>query len=110
MKKLLIVLALFGLLGGLGITFAPLASAEEGEDSGAFDEDAGNEAAADDGFDDMQYKKMTVIDFEEVLLEGELRKPTGSVILDRQQLKFKNLIRFRENFEPEMIKSVDKLK
>ncbi len=56
------------------------------------------------------YKKKTVIDFDEILLEGELKKPAGAYIKERQELKFNNLIRVRKNFEKEMFKSVDKLK
>ena len=58
----------------------------------------------------VEYKKKTVIDFDEILLEGELKKPAGAYITERQELKFNNLIRVRQNFEKEMFKSVDKLK
>ena len=109
MKKLLMVLIAVLMVAPITLySVAPVMA--EDEEGGAFDDNAGEEQDAGDAEAETSYKKTTVIDFEEVLLEGELKKPTGSVILDRQQLSFSNLIKFRENFEPEMIKSVDKLK
>jgi len=80
-------IVMFLTLALLGTAFAPLSLAQE-----------------------MTYKKKTVIDFDEILLEGELKKPAGAYIKERQELKFNNLIRVRKNFEKEMFKSVDKLK
>jgi len=57
-----------------------------------------------------RYRKKTVIDFEDVLLEGELKKPAGAYITERHELSFKNLIKTRKNFEQEMFRSVDALK
>jgi len=108
MKKVLMVLIAVLMVAPVALYSVAPAMAEE--DGGAFDEGVGMDEDSGDEAEEASYKKTTVIDFEEVLLEGELKKPTGSVILDRQQLSFSNLIKFRENFEPEMIKSVDKLK
>lgn len=60
--------------------------------------------------EDVQYRKKTVIDFDEVLLEGELKKPASQYIKERTEKEFKTLIRVREDFEEEMFKSVDVLK
>ncbi len=60
--------------------------------------------------EDVRYRKKTVIDFEDVLLEGELKKPAGAYITERRELQFNNLIKVRTNFEKEMFKSVDVLK
>jgi len=109
MKKIMMVLIAVLMVAPITLYSVSPLMAEEDE-AGAFDEGAGAADDAGDEVEESSYKKTTVIDFEEVLLEGELKKPTGSVILDRQQLSFSNLIKFRENFEPEMIKSVDKLK
>jgi len=57
-----------------------------------------------------KYRKKTVIDFDDVLLEGELKKPTGAYITERREMNFTNLIQTRKNFEQEMVKSVDVLK
>ena len=60
--------------------------------------------------DDLKFRKKTVIDFEDALLEGELKKPAGSYITERREMKFKNLIKARTNFDQEMYKSVYVLK
>ena len=55
------------------------------------------------------YKKKTVIDFNDVTLEGELTKPEGSYLLNRGKTRFKSLIKLRDNFNPELQKSADNL-
>ncbi|MFN7134631.1 MAG: hypothetical protein ACK4N5_21305 [Myxococcales bacterium] len=55
------------------------------------------------------FKKKTVIDFNDVTLEGELTKPEGSYLINRKKTKFGNLIKLRNDFLPELQKSVDNL-
>ena len=55
------------------------------------------------------YRKKTVIDFTDVAVEGELTKPEGSYVLHRKKTDFQSLIKVRENFDPELQKSVDNL-
>ncbi len=55
------------------------------------------------------FKKKTVIDFNDVTLEGELTKPEGSYLLQKKRTKFGNLIKLRSDFLPELQKSVDNL-
>ncbi len=55
------------------------------------------------------YRKKTVIDFTDVAVEGELTKPEGSYVLNRKKTDFQSLIKVRENFVPELQKSVDNL-
>ncbi len=55
------------------------------------------------------YPKKTVIDFTDVAVEGELTKPEGSYVLHRKKTDFQSLIKVRENFDPELQKSVDNL-
>lgn len=55
------------------------------------------------------YRKKTVVDFTEVAVEGELTKPEGSYVLNRKRTNFQSLIKVRENFVPELQKSVDNL-
>jgi len=57
--------------------------------------------------DSVIYKKRTVIDFSDVTITGELQKPEGSYLLNRKKAKFPVLIRVRENFLPELLRSVD---
>jgi hypothetical protein len=59
--------------------------------------------------DKVVYKKKTVIDFNDVTLEGELTKPEGSYLINRKRTRFGNLIKLRNDFLPELQKSVDNL-
>ena len=55
------------------------------------------------------FRKKTVIDFTDVAVEGELTKPEGSYLLHRKKTDFQSLIKVRDNFDPELQKSVDNL-
>jgi len=59
--------------------------------------------------DKVVYKKKTVVDFNDVTLEGELTRPEGSYLLNRKKTKFSSLIKMRDNFLPELQKSADNL-
>jgi len=54
-------------------------------------------------------RKRTVIDFNDVTVEGELTKPEGSYVLNRNRTRFRSLVRLRDNFNPELQKSADNL-
>jgi hypothetical protein len=54
-------------------------------------------------------KKETKIDFEDELVEGELKKPELFYLLQKKQFNFKRLIKLRENFMPEMRRDGDEL-
>jgi hypothetical protein len=94
MKRLILALVLgmtlvFGLFG--------VASAQE----------EGTAAAGSD--EQVVYKKTTIIDFSDVTITGELTKPEGSYLMNKKKANFNLLIRVRDNFLPEMIKTVDNL-
>ncbi|MEW5737707.1 MAG: hypothetical protein AB1938_02210 [Myxococcota bacterium] len=55
------------------------------------------------------FRKKTVIDFTDVAVEGELTKPEGSYSVSKKKTTFKTLIKVRDNFNPELQKSVDNL-
>jgi hypothetical protein len=55
------------------------------------------------------YRKRSVVDFSDVSVEGELTKPQGSYVLDRQKSGFPSRIKLRASFQPELQKSVDNL-
>ena len=55
------------------------------------------------------YQKNTVIDFNEVSIEGELTRPEGSYLMNRKQARFNKLYRIRGHFRQELIKSTDNL-
>jgi hypothetical protein len=59
--------------------------------------------------DKVVVRKKTVIDFNDVTVEGELTRPEGSYLLNRGRTQFESLIRLRENFNPELQKSADNL-
>ena len=57
------------------------------------------------GGDKVSFKKRTVIDFSDQVIEGELTKPEGSYVVSRKLSRFSSLIRLRENFVPELLSS-----
>lgn len=59
--------------------------------------------------DRTEYKKKTVIDFNDVTIQGELTKPEGSYLLNRKKTKFRTLLKIRANFLPELFNSTDNL-
>jgi hypothetical protein len=59
--------------------------------------------------DKVVVRKRTVIDFNDVTVEGELTKPEGSYVLNRNRTRFQSLIRLRDDFNPELQKSADNL-
>ena len=59
--------------------------------------------------DKVVVRKRTVIDFNDVTVEGELTKPEGSYVLERNRTRFPSLIRLRDDFNPELQKSADNL-
>jgi len=71
-------------------------------------EEGGNAAAGEEETTTM-YKKTTIIDFSDVTITGELTKPEGSYLMNKKKANFDLLIRVRDNFLPEMIKTVDNL-
>jgi len=54
-------------------------------------------------------RKKTMIDFTDVAVEGDLTKPEGSYVLDRNKMRFQSLVKIRDNFVPELQKSADNL-
>jgi len=67
-------------------------------------------AVAQDDESQVRYKKKTEIDFEDVSIDGELKKPHGAYLLDKRQSSFNPLIRLKENFNQEMIDSVNQIR
>lgn len=63
--------------------------------------------AADGG--GAQDKKSTAINFEDQLVEGELKKPELFYLLQKKQINFGRLIKLRDNFVPEMRRTSEEL-
>jgi len=51
----------------------------------------------------------TTYDFEDDLVQGDLVRPDGEMLSVRQRGRRSSLIRIREHFIPEMLKSVEDL-
>ena len=54
----------------------------------------------------VKYKKKTVYDFDETR-RGRAERPDGEFIDTRRKAKHSSLIKIRENFIPEMLKSAE---
>lgn len=57
----------------------------------------------------IKYKKRTKIDFSDIYIKGELKRPTGFLIFRRGGRKFRGLIKIRENFDKNLKKSIKKI-
>ncbi len=51
--------------------------------------------------------KRTNVDFEDQLVTGEVKKPELFYLLQKKQFNFGKLIKLRENFVPEMVKTAE---
>lgn len=70
---------------------------------------------ADDSMDEEDekkviYKKDQVINFEGLDVQGEIKKPAGAYLLDRKKSNFSPLIKFRQNWDEEAIRSLEQKK
>jgi hypothetical protein len=93
MTKWLLVLTIPGLLPALP------ADAQDAK-AGA----AAEETVAVGG---VQYKKKTVYDFDDDIVEGDLARPDQEFVGVKRQAKHSSLIKIREHFIPEMLKSAE---
>lgn len=55
-------------------------------------------------------RRKTTIDFEDELIEGELKKPELFYLLQKKQFNFKRLIKLRNDFLPEMRRTSEELR
>jgi hypothetical protein len=92
LRKVIAAFVVTGVLfgGGLALAQAP------GAPGGAMGDGA-----------NVTYKKKTVYDFDDDVVEGELQRPDGEYIDTRRKAKHSSLIKIRENFIPEMLKSAE---
>lgn len=54
--------------------------------------------------------KRQTIDFEDELIEGEVKKPELFYLLQKKQFNFRRLIKLRNNFLPEMERTSEELR
>jgi hypothetical protein len=57
--------------------------------------------------DNVQYKSKTTYDFDDDVVEGDLVRPDGEFVDTRRGAKHSSLIKIRQDFIPEMIKSAE---
>lgn len=55
-------------------------------------------------------KKTTDINFEDELIEGQVKKPELFYLLQKKQFNYKRLIKLRDNFLPEMKRDSEELR
>jgi len=55
-------------------------------------------------------KRKATIDFEDELIEGEVKKPELFYLLQKKQFNFKRLIKLRDDFIPEMERTSEDLR
>ena len=55
------------------------------------------------------YKKKEEINFDDVLIQGELKKPQGAYLLNRRKSDFSDMIDERAHFKLELKKSLDEI-
>lgn len=96
--KLVILAALSTLIFSLGA----IAHAEDEKPAAPAQKTAASAKGGD--------KKKTNIDFEDELVEGELKKPELFYLLQKKQFNFKRLIKLREDFLPEMRRDADEIR
>lgn len=101
MKKITLALAL---LVGLGV-----GSAQAQDKPAAGAAPAAAPAGGAPTGNGVQYKQKTVYDFDDDTVEGDLVRPDGEFVDSRRNAKHSSLIKIRENFIPEMLKSVESI-
>lgn len=63
-------------------------------------------SAQEEGDGNVQYKKKTVINFEDDTIEGDLKTPDGQYLEVRAKMRHRSLIRIRTEFRREVLGSI----
>lgn len=67
---------------------------------------AASAAVAQEDAEGAQYKKKTVINFEDDTIEGDLKTPDGQYLEVRARMRHRSLIRIRTEFRREVLGSI----
>ena len=59
--------------------------------------------------DSVIYQRKTIFNFDEDTIDGDLHMPDGEYVESRKRVRHSNLIRIRDNFRLEILRSVSKL-
>ena len=94
MKKIIIGIAAFGLMGGVLGTAGSAFAQDKATAAGGVEENT-------------QYKAKTVYDFEDDTVEGDLQRPDGELVSSQKKAEHSSLIEIRKDFIPEMLKSLE---
>lgn len=70
-------------------------------------QDAAADTVQDPSDPGVVYKKETVYDFDEDVVEGAFVRPEGEYLDSRRAARHSSLIKIRESFVPEMLKSAE---
>ena len=54
-------------------------------------------------------KRTTSVNFEDELIEGNIKKPELMYLLQKKQFNFKRLIKLRNHFRPEMYQTAEEI-
>lgn len=103
--KVVTLIVIAGALGIVNLNLGAPAHAQENDDSAS---QTVTTKSATGG--PVKAKKQTKIDFEDELVEGELKKPELFYLLQKKQFNFKRLIKLREDFLPEMRRDGDEVR
>lgn len=63
-------------------------------------------SAQEEGDPGVQFKKRTVINFEDDTIEGDLKTPDGQYLEVRAKMRHRSLIRIRTEFRREVLGSI----
>lgn len=55
------------------------------------------------------YQKKTIVSFDDDTIDGDLMMPDGEYVESRKRVRHSNLIRIRESFREEILRSVSRL-
>jgi len=67
-------------------------------------------AAPPEDESNVRYKPVTEIDIGEIDVNGAIRKPLGTAVLEKRRSTFNPLLTLRADFEPEMLESVNQVR
>lgn len=57
----------------------------------------------------VHFKKVTLVEFGQLEVSGQLVRPEATLVQARRQTRFTTLIRHRGDFRPELLRSLDNL-
>lgn len=94
--------SLLAVLFALSVSFPVAAVADDETTAGEVQEIDGKRVR-------VVYKRKEEINFDDVLIQGELKKPQGAYLLNRKKSDFSDMIDERAHFKLELKKSLDEI-